>query len=184
MGIVIFYAVLGGMKGITYPQVAQYCVLIFAFLVPAIFISFMLTDNFIPQISFGEILPKLDQIHTELGFKEYTSGTEGFPKRDSLRMFKGCLLADSGRVYSVRIPQTNPLRISKVTPLRIPEGIPIGIPTGCPLTARQGDSLRIPKEDPLRVPKAIPKGTSLRIPRGNPEDPLKGIPQGSPMGNS
>ncbi len=76
MGIVFFYAVLGGMKGITYTQVAQYCVLIFAFLVPAIFISLMLTDSFIPQVSFGEILPKLDKIHTDLGFKEYTSGSK------------------------------------------------------------------------------------------------------------
>lgn len=74
MGIVFFYAVLGGMKGITYTQVAQYCVLIFAFLIPAIFISFMMSDSFIPQIGFGQVLSKLDSISTELGFAAYTSG--------------------------------------------------------------------------------------------------------------
>ncbi len=85
MGIVFFYAVLGGMKGITYTQVAQYCVLIFAFMVPAFFISLQLTGNLIPQIGFGStvndgsgvyLLDKLDQLHTELGFAEYTSGTK------------------------------------------------------------------------------------------------------------
>ncbi len=81
MGIVLFYAVLGGMKGITYTQVAQYCVLIFAFMVPAIYISFISTGNIIPQIGFGEsgkdgifLLDKLDGLHRELGFHEYTSG--------------------------------------------------------------------------------------------------------------
>ena len=81
MGIVLFYAVLGGMKGITYTQVAQYCVLIFAFMVPAIYISFMATGNAIPQIGFGDtgsdgifLLDKLDDLHKELGFDQYTSG--------------------------------------------------------------------------------------------------------------
>ena len=74
MGIVFFYAVLGGMKGITYTQVAQYCVLIFAFLVPAIFISLMMSDSFIPQLGFGEVLGKLDQVSMDLGFKQYTAG--------------------------------------------------------------------------------------------------------------
>ena len=81
MAIVFFYAVLGGMKGITYTQVAQYCVLIFAFMVPAIFISFITTGNVIPQIGFGSsgedgvyLLDKLDGLHKELGFHEYTSG--------------------------------------------------------------------------------------------------------------
>ena len=81
MLIVLFYAVLGGMKGITYTQVAQYCVLIFAFMLPAIFISFMVTGNVIPQIGFGSsgsdgvyLLDKLDGLHRELGFHEYTSG--------------------------------------------------------------------------------------------------------------
>lgn len=80
MAIVFFYAVLGGMKGITYTQVAQYCVLIFAFMVPAIFISIQMTGNPIPQLGFGgeyngmPILDKLDGLHQELGFAEYTSG--------------------------------------------------------------------------------------------------------------
>ena len=81
MLIVLFYAVLGGMKGITYTQVAQYCVLIFAFMLPAIFISLMITGNAIPQIGFGSVgsdgvylLDKLDGLHRELGFHEYTSG--------------------------------------------------------------------------------------------------------------
>ena len=81
MTIVLFYAVLGGMKGITYTQVAQYCVLIFAFMVPAIFISIQMTGNPIPQIGMGGagedgvyLLDKLDGLHRELGFHEYTSG--------------------------------------------------------------------------------------------------------------
>ena len=81
MGIVFVYAVLGGMKGITYTQVAQYCVLIFAYTVPAIFISLIITGNPIPQLGFisdvrGEdvsMLAKLNQVVTDLGFKEYTS---------------------------------------------------------------------------------------------------------------
>ena len=83
MTIVLFYAVLGGMKGITYTQVAQYCVLIFAFMVPAIYISFMATGNVIPQLGFGDagsdgvfLLDKLDGLHRELGFHEYTSGSK------------------------------------------------------------------------------------------------------------
>ena len=83
MGIVLFYAVLGGMKGITYTQVAQYCVLIFAFMVPAVFISFLVTGNVIPQLGFGSsgadgvyLLDKLDDLHRELGFHEYTSGSK------------------------------------------------------------------------------------------------------------
>ena len=83
MAIVFFYAVLGGMKGITYPQVAQYCVLIFAFLVPAIFISMKMTGNPVPQLGFGStladgsntyLLDKLDQLSVELGFAAYTAG--------------------------------------------------------------------------------------------------------------
>jgi cation/acetate symporter len=82
MAIVFFYAVLGGMKGITYTQVAQYCVLIFAYMVPAIFISILLTGNAIPQLGFGSeltdggghLLAKLDGLSTELGFAPYTSG--------------------------------------------------------------------------------------------------------------
>jgi cation/acetate symporter len=85
MFIVLFYAVLGGMKGITYTQVAQYCVLIFAFMVPAIFISIQMTGNPIPQIGFGSelvnepgvfLLDKLDGLSTQLGFSEYTQGSK------------------------------------------------------------------------------------------------------------
>ena len=85
MLIVLFYAVLGGMKGITYTQVAQYCVLIFAFMVPAIFISIQMTGNPIPQLGFGDqlndgsslyLLEKLDNLNVELGFNEYTDNTK------------------------------------------------------------------------------------------------------------
>ena len=83
MGVVFIYAVLGGMKGITYTQVAQYCVLIFAYTVPAIFIAIQLTGNPIPQLAFGgavadgtPLLDKLNDIVTSLGFTEYTSGTK------------------------------------------------------------------------------------------------------------
>ena len=85
MIIVLFYAVLGGMKGITYTQVAQYCVLIFAFMVPAIFISFQMTGSLVPQIGMGStmndgsgvyVLDKLNSINNELGFSQYTSGTK------------------------------------------------------------------------------------------------------------
>ena len=83
MVIVFFYAVLGGMKGITYTQVAQYCVLIFAYTLPAIFISFQVTGNPVPQLGLGSevapgvhLLEKLDQIVTDLGFAAYTSGTK------------------------------------------------------------------------------------------------------------
>ncbi len=84
MGIVFFYAVLGGMKGITYTQVAQYCVLIFAYMVPAVFISILMTGNIIPQLGFGAelndsfgggyLLDRLDGLHEELGFAAYTEG--------------------------------------------------------------------------------------------------------------
>jgi cation/acetate symporter len=83
MAIVFFYAVLGGMKGITYTQVAQFCVLIFAFMVPAFFISIQMTDTILPQLGFGAqtsdgmyLLDKLDGLHKELGFAEYTTGSK------------------------------------------------------------------------------------------------------------
>ena len=85
MVIVLFYAVMGGMKGITYTQVAQYCVLIFAFMVPAIFISFLMTGNLVPQIGMGStlndgsgvyVLDKLNAINKDLGFNEYTNGSK------------------------------------------------------------------------------------------------------------
>jgi cation/acetate symporter len=82
--IVLFYAVLGGMKGITYTQVAQYCVLIFAFMVPAIFISLLMVGNPIPQLGLGgtlsdgtPLLVKLNELSTDLGFQEYTTAHKG-----------------------------------------------------------------------------------------------------------
>ena len=86
MGIVFFYAVLGGMKGITYTQVAQYCLLIFAYLVPAIFISMVMTGHVIPQLGFGAtvsdgsgqyLLERLDGLNQALGFAAYTDGSKG-----------------------------------------------------------------------------------------------------------
>ena len=84
MIVVFFYAVLGGMKGITYTQVAQYCVMIFAYLVPAIFISILITGNPVPQLGFGDtlvnsstyLLDKLDQLSIDLGFNAYTESTK------------------------------------------------------------------------------------------------------------
>jgi len=91
MGVVFTYAVFGGMKGITYTQVAQYIVLIFAYTIPAIFISMQLTGNPIPQLGLGSslsgqdisLLAKLDQVVTELGFGRYTTTTAG----STLNMF-------------------------------------------------------------------------------------------------
>lgn len=84
MGIVFFYAVLGGMKGITYTQVAQYCVLIFAYMVPAIFLAVTMTGTPVPQLGFGGadpdtgvfLLDKLDGLHRDLGFAAYTDGAK------------------------------------------------------------------------------------------------------------
>jgi cation/acetate symporter len=85
MAIVFMYAVLGGMKGITYTQVAQYCVLIFAYMVPAVFISIMITGNPIPQLGFGSevidgsglsVLEKLDGVLMDMGFSAYTEGSK------------------------------------------------------------------------------------------------------------
>ncbi len=94
MGIVFIYAVLGGMKGITYTQIAQYCVLIFAFTVPAIFIAFQLTGNFIPQAAFASkvigtdlyLIERLNQVIVDLGFPNYTES-----QRSTLDMF--CITA-------------------------------------------------------------------------------------------
>ncbi|BBM63516.1 sodium:solute symporter family protein [Vibrio alfacsensis] len=91
MCIVFIYAVMGGMKGITYTQIAQYCVLILAYTIPAIFISLQLTGNPLPQIGLGStiqgtdvyLLDRLDQVVTELGFSEYTTAVRG----DTLNMF-------------------------------------------------------------------------------------------------
>ncbi|OUS10343.1 cation acetate symporter [Gammaproteobacteria bacterium 54_18_T64] len=103
MAIVFCYAVLGGMKGITYTQVAQYCVLIFAFMVPAIFMSIMWTDNPIPQLGLGDklndgsgltVLQKLDQVTTELGFNTYTVGTRS--TIDSLAIAAALMIGTAG----------------------------------------------------------------------------------------
>ncbi len=115
MAIVFFYAVLGGMKGITYTQVAQYCVLIFAFTVPAIFISLMLTGNPIPQLGFGGqvvgesgtfLLDKLDGLSQELGFAAYTEGVK--PKIDIFCITMALMVGTAGlphviiRFYTVK----------------------------------------------------------------------------------
>ncbi len=113
MGIVFFYAVLGGMKGITYTQVAQYCVLIFAFLVPAIFISFHVTGNPIPQLGLGAaddsgvyLLDRLNGLHEALGFDKYTDGSKS--KIDVFFITAALMLGTAGlphviiRFYTVR----------------------------------------------------------------------------------
>lgn len=103
MGIVFCYAVLGGMKGITYTQVAQYCILIFAFLVPAVFLSIMWTDNPIPQLGLGDqlndgsgmtVLEKLDQVTVELGFNAYTHATRS--KIDALAIVTALMIGTAG----------------------------------------------------------------------------------------
>ncbi|WP_103665351.1 sodium:solute symporter family protein [Gracilimonas amylolytica] len=123
MGIVFFYAVLGGMKGITYTQVAQYCVLIFAFMVPAFFISFQLTGNPIPQLGFGStladgsgqfLLEKLDELHTELGFAAYTSGTKSM--QDVFFITAALMIGTAGLPHVIvrffTVPKVRDARIS------------------------------------------------------------------------
>lgn len=113
MAIVFFYAVLGGMKGITYTQVAQYCVLIFAFLVPAIFISIHVTGNPIPQLGLGAaddsgvyLLDRLNGLHEALGFHKYTDGSKA--KIDVFFITAALMLGTAGlphviiRFYTVR----------------------------------------------------------------------------------
>lgn len=102
MAIVFLYAVLGGMKGITYTQVAQYCVLIFAYMVPAIFISIEITGNPIPQLGFMgtykdqgiSLLEKLNQMHTDLGFTAYTEGKK--PKIDIFFITAALMVGTAG----------------------------------------------------------------------------------------
>lgn len=102
MIIVLFYAVLGGMKGITYTQVAQYCVLIFAFMVPAIFISIQMTGNPIPQLGMGDkmvdgsgyLLDKLDDLSTQLGFDAYTDGSK--PVKDVFAITLALMVGTAG----------------------------------------------------------------------------------------
>ena len=113
IGIVFFYAVLGGMKGITYTQVAQYCVLIFAYMVPAIFISILITNNPIPQLGMGAVddlginlLDRLNGLNEALGFDRYTDGSKS--KIDVICFTAALMLGTAGlphviiRFYTVR----------------------------------------------------------------------------------
>lgn len=111
MAIVAFFAVLGGMKGITYTQVAQYCVLIFAYTIPAIAIALLLTNNPIPQVAMGDILPKLDAIQQDLGLTAYSNPFSGFSKLNVFAV-AFCLMAGTAglphvivRFYTVKSVQ-------------------------------------------------------------------------------
>jgi len=122
MAIVFFYAVLGGMKGITYTQVAQYCVLIFAYMVPAIFISILLTGHAIPQFGFGGtlgegsgyLLDKLDGLSTQLGFDPYTSGQK--PMIDVFCITAALMVGTAGLPHVIvrffTVPKVRDARIS------------------------------------------------------------------------
>ncbi len=121
VGIVFFYAVLGGMKGITYTQVAQFCVLIFAYMVPAIYISILMVDNPIPQIGFGGtlqdgtfLLDKLDLLHTDLGFEEYTAAKK--PTIDLFMVTAALMLGTAGLPHVIvrffTVPKVKDARIS------------------------------------------------------------------------
>lgn len=122
MGLVFFYAVLGGMKGITYTQVAQYCVLIFAYLVPAIFISLLVTGNVFPQIGFGAadlqsgeyLLDRLNGLHAELGFAPYTEGRKG--TLDMLAITTALMVGTAGLPHVIirffTVPRVRDARIS------------------------------------------------------------------------
>lgn len=122
-GIVFFYAVLGGMKGITYTQVAQYCVLMFAYAVPAIFISIQLTGNPIPQLGLGStmtdaeggyLLERLDGLVTELGFHAYTEGQKGM--MDVLFITLALMVGTAGLPHVIvrffTVPKVSDARIS------------------------------------------------------------------------
>ncbi|MCH8495609.1 MAG: cation acetate symporter [Balneolales bacterium] len=123
MLIVLIYAVLGGMKGITYTQVAQYCVLIFAYLVPVIYISILMTGNIVPQIGFGGtlaedpgvyLLDKLDSLHIELGFAAYTSGLR--PPIDVFFITMALMVGTAGLPHVIvrffTVPRVKDARIS------------------------------------------------------------------------
>ncbi|MFC4873869.1 sodium:solute symporter family protein [Negadavirga shengliensis] len=122
MAIVFFYAVLGGMKGITYTQVAQYCVLIFAFMVPAIFVSIQLTGNPVPQLGLGgtveggghHLLDKLDGILGDLGFHEYTSGRK--PMIDIFAITLALMVGTAGLPHVIvrffTVPRVKDARLS------------------------------------------------------------------------
>ena len=121
MAIVFFYAVLGGMKGITYTQVAQFCVLIFAYMVPAIFISMQLTGNPVPQLGLGgnladgtPLLEKLDGVMTELGFAAYTAGRKGMG--DMLMITLALMVGTAGLPHVIvrffTVPKVKDARLS------------------------------------------------------------------------
>ena len=122
MGLVFFYAVLGGMKGITYTQVAQFCVLIFAYMVPAIFISLMITDSFVPQMGFGGadttsgeyLLDRLNGLHAELGFASYTDGSKS--KWDIFAITAALMVGTAGLPHVIirffTVPRVKDARIS------------------------------------------------------------------------
>ncbi|MEX0883284.1 MAG: sodium:solute symporter family protein [Cyclobacteriaceae bacterium] len=121
MTIVFFYAVLGGMKGITYTQVAQYCVLIFAFMVPAIFVSMQLTGNFIPQMGLGGtvadgsyLLDKLDGVLLDMGFQEYTTGKK--PLTDIFAITLALMVGTAGLPHVIvrffTVPRVKDARLS------------------------------------------------------------------------
>lgn len=122
MAIVFFYAVLGGMKGITYTQVAQYCVLIFAFMVPAIFVSMQLTGHPVPQLGLGStvqggepyLLDKLDGILGDLGFQEYTSGRK--PMTDIFAITLALMVGTAGLPHVIvrffTVPRVKDARLS------------------------------------------------------------------------
>jgi cation/acetate symporter len=108
MVIVAFYAVLGGMKGVTYTQIAQYCVLIFAYLVPAIAIAILLTGNPVPQIAIENILPRLDAISVDLGLTGYSSPFTDLSRTNVLLITIALMVGTAGlphvivRFYTVR----------------------------------------------------------------------------------
>lgn len=122
MIIVFFYAVLGGMKGITYTQVAQYCVLIFAYMVPAIYVSIMLTNNPFPQLGFGStlvdegvyLLDRLDGMMRDLGFAAYTEGTR--PKIDVFFITAALMVGTAGLPHVIvrffTVPKVRDARLS------------------------------------------------------------------------
>ncbi|MEX2527676.1 MAG: sodium:solute symporter family protein [Gemmatimonadota bacterium] len=122
MVIVFSYAVLGGMKGITYTQVAQYCVLIFAYMVPAIFLSIMLTGNPIPQIGMGGVdvasgellLDRLNGLHAELGFAPYTDGSKS--RLDIFAITAALMVGTAGLPHVIirffTVPRVRDARIS------------------------------------------------------------------------
>ena len=123
MAVVFFYAVLGGMKGITYTQVAQYCVLIFAYLVPAIFISLLITGVPVPQLGLGAevsdgsgltVLEKLDRSLVELGFSPYTDGSKGMV--DVLSITLALMIGTAGLPHVIvrffTVPRVSDARLS------------------------------------------------------------------------